>query len=114
MFQNQQLFFYICTIAVLIVGVAFYIRCKQDEHLKLLRITMILILSGAVGNFIYRLRFEYVIVFVYFKLIDFPVFNIADCYITIGFVFMIILILFVYKDEDLSCLSLKRETPNKQ
>ena len=61
---------------------------------------MVLILSGAVGNFIDRVRFQYVIDFFYFKLIDFPVFNVADCYVTVGFILLLILILFKYKEDD--------------
>lgn len=97
---DKQIIFYICTVIVLIFGVLFYIRCVKRNMFKDIRRVIVLILSGAVGNLIDRLRFQYVIDFFYFKLIDFPVFNIADCYVTIGFIFLIILMLFKYKDED--------------
>lgn len=104
LFQNKQIIFYICTVFVLILGSIFYIRCTKTDKYTDLRILLVLIMSGAVGNFIDRLRFQYVIDFLYFKLIDFPVFNIADCYVTIGFIFMLILLLFKYKDEDIEYL----------
>lgn len=97
---DKQILFYICTVIVLIFGILFYIRCVKRDMFKDIRRVIVLILSGAVGNLIDRLRFQYVIDFFYFKLIDFPVFNIADCYVTIGFVFLIFLMLFKYKDED--------------
>ena len=46
--------------------------------------------------------------FLYFKLIDFPVFNVADCYVTVGAVLLAVLILFVYKEEELGFLSLRK------
>lgn len=99
-FANQQILFYIITIIVCIIGVWYYIRLSKKNLFKDVRMVTILILAGAVGNFIDRLRFQYVIDFFYFKLIDFPVFNIADCYVTVGFAILIILVLFKYKEED--------------
>ncbi len=100
MFQNQQILFSICTIIVLALGFAIYMRCLYMNCYRDLRIILILILSGAIGNFIDRIRFQYVIDFLYFKLIDFPVFNIADCYVTFGFFALLFLIIFKYKEED--------------
>lgn len=97
---NKQILFYVITVFALAVGIWFYVRCKRSESFRDLRALVILILAGAAGNFIDRLRFRYVIDFIYFKLIDFPVFNIADCYATIGFFLMAVLVLFKYKEED--------------
>lgn len=106
---DQQIVFYICTILVCVIGCLFYIRCAKTGKYRDIQIVLILILSGAIGNFIDRLHFQYVIDFLYFKLIDFPVFNVADCYVTIGFFFMVILLFFKYKEEDLEKLmSLKK------
>lgn len=101
---DKQIVFYICTILVCVIGCLFYIRCAKTGKYRDIQIVLILILSGAIGNFIDRLHFQYVIDFLYFKLIDFPVFNVADCYVTIGFFFMIILLFFKYKEEDLEKL----------
>lgn len=100
LFENKQVLFIISSILVLFIGIFLYIKCINRDIFKDIRMLIILILSGAVGNMIDRIRFQYVVDFLYFKLIDFPVFNIADCYVTIGFIFLIILILFKYKDED--------------
>ena len=62
-------------------------------------IVLILIFSGAIGNFIDRLKNKYVIDFIYFKPIDFPVFNCADIYITIACFLMIIYLIFENKNE---------------
>lgn len=103
-FQNKQIMFYILTIVTL--GFAFYIyyQCLKKDKYKDIRILIILISSGAIGNFIDRIRFQYVIDFIYFKLIDFPIFNIADCYVTIGVFILLFLFIFKYKEDDLNAI----------
>ena len=49
----------------------------------------------------------YVVDFFYFKWIDFPVFNVADIYVTVTMILLLILILFFYKEEDLDFLNRK-------
>ena len=49
----------------------------------------------------------YVVDFFYFRLIDFPIFNVADIYVTVTMILLLILILFYYKEEDLEFLSRK-------
>lgn len=44
--------------------------------------------------------YGYVQDFLYFELIDFPIFNVADCYIVVACIAAIILLVLVYKDED--------------
>lgn len=100
LFENKQILFIICTIIVLIIGIYFFIKCVNKNIFKDIRCLIVLILAGAVGNMIDRIRFQFVVDFLYFKLIDFPVFNIADCYVTVGFLLLLLLILFKYKDED--------------
>ena len=57
-----------------------------------------------------RLTLGYVVDFFYFELINFPVFNVADIYVVAGVILLAILVLFVYKDEELdSVFSLKRK-----
>ncbi len=106
--ENQQLLFIICAIVACIFGSIFFIKCARANQLKTLQVCIILIMAGAVGNLIDRIRLQYVIDFIYIKLIDFPVFNIADCYVTVGFFLTVIMILFCYKEEDLEVLSFKK------
>ena len=44
---------------------------------------------------------NYVVDFIYFSLINFPVFNVADCYVTVSVILLLILIMWYYTDEDL-------------
>ena len=68
---------------------------------------VILIASGAIGNMIDRIRLEYVVDFFYFVLINFPIFNMADIYVSVACVLLSIVMLFVYKEEDLDFLSIR-------
>ena len=70
---------------------------------------MILLLSGAVGNLIDRAVRGFVVDFFYFSLIDFPIFNVADCYVVCSAGLLILLIGFFYKEDELSFLSSKKE-----
>ena len=65
----------------------------------------IALFAGAIGNFIDRILHNYVIDFFYFSLINFPIFNVADIYVTCAMALFIILFLFYYKEADLDRLS---------
>ena len=106
--QGRQIIFYIFTGFALILGCWFYMRCSKVQKFRALRALDVLIMAGGMGNFIDRIRFQYVIDFIYFKLIDFPVFNIADCYVTIGLFCLSYLLIFKYKEEDLEAIFSKR------
>lgn len=66
----------------------------------LFRVSCILILAGGIGNLIDRVLFGYVVDFLYFRLINFPVFNFADCCVVIGAILLAVFILFVCKEDD--------------
>ena len=56
--------------------------------------------AGAIGNLIDRMIHHYVIDFFYFSLINFPIFNVADIYVTLSAIALILVIFFYYKEED--------------
>ena len=77
--KNQLLLF----IAISFCAILFiFIHLKEKKNSLLLKLALSLILSGAVGNLIDRLRFGYVIDFLDFRF--WPVFNLADSVLTIG------------------------------
>lgn len=110
--QNQRWLFLLSVVVVMIVvGYCFY-RLPGDKRYTPLRGICIAMAAGALGNMIDRLANGFVVDFFYFSLIDFPIFNIADIYVTLSAVFLILLVLFYYKEEDFSFLvSKKRKTP---
>lgn len=107
--QGQKVIFLICTVLVLAVLAFYYNRMPLEKKYQPLRAVGVLLGAGAVGNLIDRMVQSYVVDFLYFKLIDFPIFNVADCYVTAGAILLAILIFFVYKDEELGFLSLKKK-----
>ena len=107
MMQEKQLFFFL--IAVLVLGAVAYLIYKMpsDGKYRPLAVCLMMISAGAVGNMIDRVSQGYVVDFLYFKLIDFPIFNVADCYVVIATFSLILLFFFFYSDEELEFLSFK-------
>ena len=98
--QNALPFFVVITLAALCVITYFLLHIPSQKRYLPLRICLCFIAAGAIGNFIDRLRLSYVRDFIYFSLIDFPVFNVADIYITCATILLVLLMLFYYRDED--------------
>lgn len=99
--QNHQYVFAIGAILIFLIVLLIYGRIPQTRRFVPLKVCAVLLASGAIGNLIDRLAWNYVIDFCYFNLIDFPIFNVADCYVVIGCILFGILILFYYKDQEL-------------
>jgi signal peptidase II len=80
-----------------IISYFLYLLIKTQDHF--FRISLILVLSGAVGNFIDRILHGFVIDFidVYFGSYHWPAFNLADSSITLGFILIMFNILFLNK-----------------
>lgn len=74
----------------------------DNDRFRPLRIDLMVLFAGALGNYIDRIRQQYVVDFIYFSAINFPVFNVADIYVTISVVVLFLLIIFYYKDRELS------------
>ena len=106
--QNRQWFFMIITAVVLLGLLWIYPRIPDDRHYLPLRLCLIFIASGAIGNMIDRITRGYVVDFIYFKLIDFPVFNLADIYVTCSAFALVYLLIFYYKDQELECIFRKK------
>ena len=98
--KGKFYFFYIITF--LVISFIIYLVYKTNLNKKYFPflVSLLLIFSGSIGNLIDRIKNNYVIDFIYCKLIDFPLFNLADSYITIGAALLIYLFIFFYKEED--------------
>lgn len=98
--ENQRWLFVILTSVVMafLLLVILSGRYRKD---KLLTASFVLVLSGGIGNLIDRILYGYVIDFLYFKWINFPVFNFADCCLVVGAALMLIFFFFVYEDPSL-------------
>ncbi len=109
MLQNQKIFL-LCVGFIFVTAICFLLlRIPTEKKFRWLHLLFTLIVAGGIGNMIDRFRFDYVVDFISFVLIHFPVFNVADCYIVIGTFLMFFLFLFYYKDDELDFLSFKRK-----
>ncbi|MCC5890292.1 MAG: signal peptidase II [Alkalibacterium sp.] len=86
--EGQMMFFYIVTLIV--VGVIIYYLHVYGRKDRLFGLALSLILGGAIGNFIDRLLFQYVVDMVRLEFINFPIFNVADMALTVGVGLMIV------------------------
>ena len=83
MLQNQRWLFTVLTVAVILGLLFVFFRLGPERKFKLTRVCCVGVLAGAIGNLIDRSILHYVVDMFYFKLIDFPVFNVADCYVVV-------------------------------
>lgn len=97
-------FFYVITLCVTALLIYVYTKVPNHKRFRYIDAVLIFFIAGAVGNLIDRICNKYVIDFLYFKLINFPIFNVADIYVTCAAFAMIALGLFYYKDEDIEAI----------
>ena len=90
--------FIIFTILVFVIG-AIYLKKHPQKHL-LSKISISMIAGGALGNFIDRIFRGYVVDMIDVNFFNYPVFNVADCYIVIGAILMSIYVLFICKEDN--------------
>lgn len=107
MLTDRQWFFVVVAVAMTAAAAYVYLRLPSGRHYFLLRIVCVLIAAGALGNMADRIRCNYVIDFLYFSLIDFPVFNVADCYVCVGAALGVLSVFTVYRNDDFTFLGLR-------
>ncbi len=89
-FTGKRLFLIVITIIVLIIIINYIKKNKITKKAELIALS--LVMGGSIGNLIDRIVYGYVIDFIDIKIFgyDFPVFNIADSFITIGVILLIL------------------------
>lgn len=96
--QGQRYLFLIITGLVMAALLALLLFGKFRKY-RLFNISATLIVAGGLGNFIDRLIHGYVVDFIEFLFFDFPVFNVADCYVVVGSVLLLVFFFFVYDEK---------------
>lgn len=89
---KRWLFIPISSIAIIAMIVIIF--CYRKSLSPYLAISLSMIAGGGIGNQIDRIARGYVIDFLNFQFIDFPIFNVADCFVCVGCVGAIISVLF--------------------
>lgn len=98
MFSDSKVFLILlCLVILAVIGVVIY-KTKPSKILE--KISYGMIIGGAIGNLVDRINYGFVIDFLDFRLIDYPIFNVADCFVVIGAVLLCICVIFFDKRED--------------
>lgn len=85
--SGNMVFFYVITIAIVLV-LAYWIHTKKIRLLE--KVAYMFVIAGALGNFIDRIRLNYVIDMFKLDFINFPIFNVADICLTIGVIVFLV------------------------
>ena len=99
-FLPPWLFFLLISIVAAFALAWFYKSIDKRDYLS--RLGVVMILGGAVGNFIDRMRMQQVVDFIDcdfpdFIMTRFPTFNVADSFVTVGVAFVILSPVFLRK-----------------
>ena len=95
-------------IVFLAVLLFFLLKLPEQKKFRIVHILLAVIIAGGIGNMIDRFRLDYVVDFISFVLINYPIFNVADIYVVVATIGLFILFLFVYKEKDLEFLNFKQ------
>lgn len=104
MFQDKKIFLLTVSILFLTILLIILFRLPEKKKFYMVHILLSMMIAGGIGNMIDRFRFGYVVDFISLVLIHFPVFNIADTYVSVATCIIFFLFLFVFKEEDLDFL----------
>ncbi len=82
--RGKQVFLIMLT-SLVILGLIFLMaKSIKDDGNKFMTLSLAMIIGGAIGNLIDRIRLDFVIDYLDFTLINFPIFNAADVFIVVG------------------------------
>ncbi len=93
--ENQQWLFAVITLVV--IGAAIWYLSKHIKGSVWLLSSLSLIIAGGIGNFIDRMRQGFVVDMFQLDFINFAIFNVADSYLMIG---VMVLVVMMLKEED--------------
>ena len=101
--DNRWVFMVISTVAIIAICVYMFVKRPKS---KLLSISLAFVVGGGIGNMIDRVLLGFVVDFLEFTFMDFPVFNVADSFVCIGaamlMLYMTIQTVKEYKNEKLA------------
>ncbi|GHU51580.1 lipoprotein signal peptidase [Clostridia bacterium] len=99
-FQGGRWFFAVLTLAITVAAIIYYRNLPKGRIFSFMRGAIVLIVAGALGNCIDRVRQGYVVDFIHVVFVKFPVFNLADIYVVVGTLSFAALLAFFVKDDE--------------
>ncbi|MBQ7916405.1 MAG: signal peptidase II [Firmicutes bacterium] len=111
-FQGKTMLLAIVSVAVIIALVYFYKYIEDQKGVWMLRTAYIMVVAGAIGNQIDRIFRTFVVDMFEFYWFSFPVFNLADCFITVGGIAIVLLAFFKPQMVEWMFKSEKKEKAN--
>lgn len=88
------------TAVVFLLILYFRYKLPFTKKFDTIRFILLFLLAGALGNLIDRIRLGYVIDMLHFYWFDFPVFNVADMYVVVSSILLVVLVLTKYRDYE--------------
>ena len=104
MLAGHRVLFLLIAIVVVAAIIYLVIFMPDDKKYKMMEILLVFIAAGGAGNMIDRFMQGYVVDFIYIKIINFPIFNVADMYVSICTVLLAYIALFRLKENDYTTL----------
>lgn len=106
--NNQRFFFIFISVLFICLIIFFMLAMPNERKFHSLHIWLSFILAGTIGNAMDRIIYGYVIDIIYISKINFPVFNLSDIFMSLGTIFLVIIVLFKLKEKDFEFLNFKQ------
>lgn len=106
-----------CFVIIITICIAYGVYILEKAIVKdsrftkkftLIQVVCTFLIAGSIGNMIDRIRFGFVIDFIKFDFINFPTFNIADCYVTVAAFVLFVTLMFFVSEDDLNSLKFRK------
>jgi len=108
-FAGAQVLLTVVKLVVMAAAIWYFVKLPRDARFDFVRIPLVMIVAGGVGNLIDRVRLGFVVDMFAFRFINFPVFNVADIYVTVGVFILFFVVMFVVKDAPLFGIAKPKE-----
>lgn len=95
--NNRWVFMVMSAVSMIIITV---LLVKEYKRHKLMTVSLAMVLGGGIGNMIDRIRLGYVVDFFKTDFVRFAIFNVADCFVTVGAILLAVYVIFYESKVD--------------
>lgn len=94
-FRDKQLFLILITMVIIAAFTGFLVKQVKDDAHWVVKLSLSMIVGGAIGNLIDRIRLDFVVDYFDFTLINFAIFNVADSFVVVGSILLAYAVIFM-------------------